>query len=276
MSTLLAALAALSFGAADYSGGKASRAHNVPAVLVLSQSVGLAGIVVVAFALGQPAASVADLGWGVLAGLSGVVGLGMLYRGLASGTAAVVSPTAALFGGGIPIVAGVLLGESPSTTAWMGVALALPAILLLSLAREPGARFDRRSIVYGVAAGVGFGGYYILIDRTGTGSGFWPLAAARVASIGLVAVVAVASRRKLVVSSGARRFAVLAGSLDMAANVFFLLATRLGLLVTSAVVSSLYPAPTVVLARVFDRQRLGPRRIAGLVLSLAGVALMAV
>jgi len=276
MSILFAALSAFSYGAADYAGGKATRADNVHAVLVLSQIVGLAGIIGVALVLRQPPAPGIDLAWGVAAGLSGVLGLSSLYRGLASGAAAIVSPTAALFGSAAPIIAGLLLEEVPALTGWIGVGLALPAIVLLSLTRDAGVRFDRRSLLFGVVAGIGFGGYFILIDRTAPDSGFWPLASARVASIAVVAVAAIATKTSLKVARTARRPTVLAGTLDMAANVFFLIAARIGLLVTSAVVSSLYPAPTVLFARAFDGQRLGPRRVVGLVLSLAGVALMAI
>lgn len=276
MSIFFAALSALSYGAADYAGGKATRAHNVLGVLVLSQTVGLAGIIVVALVLRHPMASGVDLAWGVAAGLSGVIGLSSLYRGLAAGAAAIVSPTAALFGSGAPILAGLLLAETPELTGWIGVGLALPAILLLSLSRDADTRFDKRSLLFGIVAGIGFGGYFILIDRTAADSGFWPLASARIASIIVVALVALTTKSSLRVSRQARRPTLLAGTLDMAANIFFLLATRIGLLVTSAVVSSLYPAPTVLFARAFDGQRLGPRRIVGLILSLAGVALMAI
>lgn len=276
MSTLFAALSALAYGAADYSGGRATRAHNVLGVLVLSQTIGLVGIVVMAIALRQQLAPAVDMLWGVAAGLSGVFGLSSLYRGLASGSAAIVSPTAALVGTAAPILAGVLLGESPALTAWLGVGAAVPAILLLSLSREPTRAFDSRSLALGIAAGVGFGGYFILIDRTSPASGFWPLASARCASIAVVATVAGFTRRSLLVARKARPSASLAGVLDMAANAFFLVAVRTGLLVTSSVVSSLYPAPTVMLARLIDGERLGKRRAAGLLAALAGVALMAV
>jgi len=275
MSTLFAALSALAYGAADFSGGRATRAHNVLGVLVLSQTIGLGGIVAIAVALRHPLPTAVDMLWGVAAGLSGVFGLSFLYRGLASGSAAIVSPTAALVGTGAPIVAGVLLGESPALVAWVGVGVAVPAILLLSLSRESTRRFDSSSLGLGIAAGLGFGGYFILIDRTSAASGFWPLASARLASIAVVAIVAGFSRRSLLVARRARGAASLAGALDMAANAFFLLAVRAGLLVTSSVVSSLYPAPTVVLARLIDGERLGPRRAAGLVAALVGVALMA-
>jgi drug/metabolite transporter (DMT)-like permease len=280
MSSIFAGLAALAFGAADYAGGRATRRHNVMGVLTASQFVGLTGIVLVALLLGHSFAEPRDLVWGAVAGLSGVTGLAMLYYGLAHGATAIVSPTAALLGTGLPVIAGMLFGEAPDLLAWIGIGLALPAILLLSLARDPDQTFDVRSLLLGVAAGSGFGGYFILIDQTDPGSGFWPLAAARVASLLMLLLLGALSRRRaagpFLPRNRALGAAVVAGALDMTANVFFLLAARAGMLITSAVIASMYPAPTVILARVRDDERLGTRRIAGLLLALVGVALISI
>ena len=280
MSVLYAALSALAYGAGDYAGGRATRALNVLGVLFISQAVGLVGIAAAAVALRQPLPADSSAVWGAAAGLSGLIGLGSLYRGLSEGSAAIVSPVAAVVGAGAPIIAGVLLGDSPTLTGWLGIAVALPAILLLSLSRGRSAGFETRSLLFAAVAGIGFGGYFILIDQSSNDSGLWPLVAARTASIIVIVVIALVRARlrgPLVRDSASRgtAAAVIAGGLDMAANVFFLLAIRTGLLVTSSVVSSLYPAPTVVLSRVLDGQELGSRRIVGLVLALAGVGLMA-
>ena len=283
MSSLFAALSALAYGAADYAGGHATRFRTVRIVLLVSQSVGLAGIVLVIVVGRQAIPDVRDLVWGAAAGLAGVLGLATLYRGLARGAAAIVSPTAALVGTAAPILAGVLLGEEPALASWIGIGLALPAIGLLSLAKDRHRRLDALSLAAGVLAGLGFGAFFILIDQTAADSGFWPLAASRVASLTVVAFAGLlrprARRSAQPLQPDRGRIpgtAIVAGVLDMAANVFFLLAARTGLLITSAVISSLYPAPTVLLARVLDRQRLGPRRLAGFVLALAAGALMVV
>lgn len=278
MSALFASLAALSYGAADYAGGKASRSHRVSGVLTVTQGVGLVGIALVAMLMGTPFASAPDLLWGAASGLSGVFGLSMLYSGLSSGAVAVVSPTAALVGTGLPVLVGILLGESPAAADWVGIGLAFPAILLLSLARGHERALDLRSLLFGLAAGVGFGGYYVLIGQTDPSSGFWPLASAKAASLLVIGTIGFLSTRRagtaFLPRSRALVAAGIAGVLDMTANVFFLLAVRSGLLVTSAVISSLYPGPTVLLARLRDQERLGLRRVIGLLLSLAGVALI--
>ena len=275
MSALFAGLSALAYGAADYAGGFASRSHRIAGVLAVTQTVGLIGIVLIALVLGHAVPEFRDMAIGALAGLSGVAGVAMLYRGLSSGTTAVVSPTAALVGTGLPVLAGTLLGETPPVTAWVGIGIAFPAILLLSLPRGRDNRVDMRSLALGVVAGLGFGGYFVLIDQTAPDSGFWPLAAAKLGSlVAVLAVGAVARERsaRFLPPRKALVPAVIAGSLDMAANVFFLLAARAGMLATSVVISSMYPAPTVLLARIRDGERLGTLRVVGILLALAGVA----
>ncbi len=281
MSLALAALSALLFGAADFTGGVASRRNPVPAVLVLSQTLGFLGILAAAPLIGPNDPSMQDLLQGAAAGLSGAIGLSALYRGLAKTLVAVVSPAAALVGAAIPVLFGLLSGEQPGPLGWIGIAVALPAILLLtwepSEAGEAGDASRRRvrsALLYGMTAGTGFGFFFVLISLPAPAAGLWPLVAARVASVLAIFLFALLTGRSLRVGAEGRWAAPLAGILDMAANVAFILALRGGLLVLTAVITSLYPAPTVLLARVFFRERLGLVRWAGLVLAVAGVALM--
>ncbi len=281
MSALFAGLSALAYGSADYAGGFASRSHPVHGVLAVTQSVSLVGVVTLAILLRQPFPAFRDLMLGAVGGLSGIIGLTLLYRGLSTGSTAVVSPAAAFVGTSLPVVAGTLFGESPPPTSWIGISFAVPAVLLLSLSPSGDRRFDLRSLALGAAAGLSFGGYFIVIDQTAQDSGFWPLAAARVGSLLLISLtLVVRTRRKReneaspLPSGTALVAALIAGGLDMAANVFFLVATRIGMLATSAVIASLYPAPTVLLSRIRDRERLGPLRVVGVALALAGVGLI--
>ena len=134
----------------------------------------------------------------------------------------------------------------------------------------------KRALVLGVLAGLGFGAFFILISKTSEASGLWPLAASKVASIGVALIVGAIMPGRLRVNRASRMPAIVAGVLDMGANVLFLVSTRIGLLAISGVVSSLYPAPTVLLAAVLDGQKLSAVRAVGLILALAGVALMTV
>jgi drug/metabolite transporter (DMT)-like permease len=273
VSVLLAGLSALFYGAADYTGGRATRQSPVFAVLLLSQAAGLAGILIAAPFVPDTTIHFSDLLFGAAAGASGVLGLALLYRALATTVAAVASPSAALVGAAAPVIAGALLGERPGMTGWIGIGIAIPAVLLLTAERRSGEGTDR-ALLLGVLAGLGFGGFFVLISRTSADSGLWPLAASKVASIMLALAVVGLTGGRLRVNRPSLVPAVAAGVLDMGANVFFLIASRIGLLAISGVVSSLYPAPTVILASLLDKQKLSALRVVGLILALAGVALM--
>ena len=275
MSVLLAAFSALFYGAADYTGGRATRQSPVFAVLILSQLAGLIGILVVAPFVPDTTIRLSDMLWGAAAGVSGVVGLALLYRALATTVAAIASPTAALVGAAAPVVAGALMGEQPGLLGWIGIGVAIPAVLLLTAERRGGEGAER-ALLLGVLAGLGFGCFFVFISQTAADSGLWPLASSKVVSITLALAVSLFSRGQFRVNRPSRVPAIVAGVLDMGANILFLIASRIGLLAISGVVSSLYPAPTVILASILDRQKLSRLRIAGLILALAGVALMTV
>jgi len=213
--------------------------------------------------------------WGAAAGASGVIGLALLYRALATTVAAVASPAAALVGAAAPVVAGALMGEQPGLAGWIGIAVAIPAVFLLTIERG-GGDGARRALVLGVLAGLGFGGFFVFISQTSADSGLWPLAGSKIAAISLALAVSLFNGGRITVNRPSRTPAIIAGLLDMGANVLFLIAARIGLLAISGVVSSLYPAPTVILARILDRQKLSGMRVTGLVLALGGVALMTV
>jgi drug/metabolite transporter (DMT)-like permease len=243
-------------------------------VITFSQLTGLVVAIPAALLLSRGVPGIPDLAWGVAAGVAGAAGIGALYTAIATSPVAVASPLAAVVGVVIPVLLGVASGERPSTTAWAGIALALPAIVLLTAGHiQQGERAAlRRAVVLGTAAGLGFGLFFFAISRTSGESGLWPLVAARCATIGLVAASAGLAGRSL--RPGALTFVALSGALDMAANIAFLLASRIGLLTIAAVVTSLYPGPTVILALIVFRERIGPLRVAGLALAVTGVALI--
>jgi len=277
MGLLLAGWAALAYGVADFCGGFASRRSPVLSVLFVSQAIGALVALGLIAAMGGAPPSARDLGWGFLAGLTGCFGLFMLYWGLARSIVAIVSPASAVVGAVLPVAFGLALGERPPLPAVLGCALCLPAILLLSWEGrgEPhGKGAARAALGYGVLAGLSFGGFFIALSRTGPGAGPWPLVAARVASISAFGAAMLVSRQRLRIEPGDRILALVAGAADMGANFLFMLASHAGMLSLAAVIASLFPAPTVLLALVFLRQRVPPARLAGLALALAGVALI--
>ena len=277
MSVVLAGLAALFYGVADFSGGFAARKGQLLSVLVVSQAAGAVLALIFILASGQPFPAGADLAWGLAAGLAGVVGLSLLYRGIARSIVALVSPAAALIGSVIPVAFGVLLGERPTSAALVGSAICLPAIVLLSW--ERGGVADRSrvrsALLHGLFAGLAIGAFFIALARSTPGSGLWPVLAARVSSIATLLAAALVSRKRISVEPAIAVPVLIAGLADMAANILFLLATRSGLLSLTAIVSSLYPAPTVLLARLFFRERIPPARSLGLALAMVGIALIA-
>ena len=276
MGILLASFSALMYGAGDFYGGLSVRKSPLIAVLAISQITGLMLAVAAAFILGQPFPPLQDLLWGVVGGVAGAAGLGALYTAIATTPVAIASPVAAVVGAVIPVLLGVASGERPAVLAWVGIGLALPAIVLLTAGRTAagGRGLARKAALLGGAAGLGFGFFFFAVAHTSHASGLWPLISARVATISLVGLYALAARKTLKPARGGLLTIVVSGILDMGANIAFLLASRVGMLTIAAVVTSLYPGPTVVLALIVYRESLTVPRAAGIVLALAGVALI--
>ena len=181
-----------------------------------------------------------------------------------------------------PLAAGVIAGERPGTMAVIGVALALPAMLLL--AREPSrpaaAVLSRGALASALCAGLGFGGFFVLLAQTGPGGGAWPLVAQRAASVALllgISLVAALRQGGSVPVPGGRvlALAAVAGITDFAANLAYVIATHHGLFALVAVITSLYPASTLLLARGVLGERLARQQSAGLAIAAVAVALIA-
>lgn len=279
MYLLFAVASAMFYGLGDFAGGFAAGKSKVLSVLVVSQLFGLATALValVFFRAGAPGMS--DILWGFLGGLGGAFGLATLYRGIAGGIVAIISPVAALTGAVLPVAFGFILGERPGTPAMIGIGLCAPAIILLSTSTDHAdsdGRKTRRSLAHGFLAGLGFGLFYVALSRPGVNSGFWPLVAAKAASISVAFMILALRREAAGIARGSLLPTILAGVLDMLANISFVLASGSGMLSVVAIIVSLYPAPTVLLARAVFRERISPARWLGLGLSLAGLALISI
>ncbi len=266
----LALLAALCWGIGSYVGGRATRRAAAPAVTAWGSVVAVTAMVPISIASGSPEEPLRALGWGVVAGCLGAIGAMSLYQGLATARAAVVAPLAGVLGASVPVVIGTLQGERPAALAWLGVALALPAIWLLSTqgrAFGPGAR-------YGVMAGISFGLQFVVLSWTPEGSALWPIAASHAGAIVLMGAILRARDLGWRLPPSTRRPAVGAGALNVAAVSFFLLAARSGLVSLSSVIASLYPAPTVVLAVLLDGEEVRRHHVMGGALALTAIALI--
>ena len=273
MFSLLALVAAIVYGGADFLGGLATRRSAIMPVAVFSQLAGFVTFFVAQPLVGGHAPSAADLAWGGASGLAGGLGLMFLYRGLAEGRMSIVAPVTAVLAVVVPVLVGTMLGERHSALAAAGVILALAAIVLVSQEASSagsGAGLDR-GLGSALLAGVLIGFFYVGFARTAPGSGLWPLASARVVSVLGLTALATARGQSLRPARTALPLIVAGGMLDMLANTLYLLAMRGGSLGIAATLTSLYPASTIVLARIVLGERLRGLQIAGL--ACAGVAI---
>lgn len=281
--TLLATLCALGsaacYGGGDFLGGMAARRLHAIAVVALSHAFSLLLIVPVAVMVGAASVGAGDLGCGAAAGLIGGTGVGLLYAALARGVMSVVAPVTAACAATVPVVVGLAQGERPGAVALAGVSLAVAAVVLLGWGGQgpAGGSGAARTMVESLGAGLAFGFVYVLLARAGGGSGLWPLVAQRSVSASLFGGLALAGGMAAALPARPRAVAttLVCGVLDTTANVLYLTAARHGLLSLAAVLASLYPVGTVLLARAVLGERLAPIRSAGLALALAAVILIA-
>lgn len=291
MALVLGLAVALTYGTADFFGGLATKANAAFVVVAVSQAWGLVVLAAAGAALGIGDPSGADLVLGGATGAAGLAGVGLLYRALAAGAMGKVAPVTAVGAAVLPVGWGLATGERPGPVALAGVVVALVAVSVVAGGGPAGqgaagsgsagsgpagaAGAGRGPLVLAAGAGGAFGVLFILLAATSDASGLAPLVAARAVSVALVVATAALTRRSLRVAPGTGATVAGAGLLDMAANVLFLLAARRGLLSLVAVLASLYPAATTVLARVVLGERLSRGQLAGIALALAGLVLIA-
>jgi drug/metabolite transporter (DMT)-like permease len=279
MAAALALASALVYGAGDFIGGVASRRLPPIAVVWRSNAIGLVGLLAILPFFLEESPSTADLLWGAGAGLAGGMGILLLYSGMAFGTMSVVAPLTALLAAVVPVVVGFVGGERPSALAALGVVVAFAAIALVSREHdgERHIRVETRVLAYALGAGLGFGVFFVGLDAAADDVGLWPLIAARTASVTMFCVLVAMLRSARLRSTAAREgsmpaLIVVCGLFDASANALYLLATQRGLLTLVAVLTSLYPASTVVLARVVLGERLSRSQLVGV--GLAGAAVI--
>lgn len=278
---LLALAAAAVYGAGDFVGGLAARRISVLFVVGVGQIAGLVALVLLALLLPASGVLRADLLWGAASGISTAIGITLLYQALATGRMSVAAPVTALSALSLPVLFAHAGGDWPGWMPTSGIALAAVAVALISREEDRAgvaAGSARRALGLAVAAGLGIGVFYITMKQTNDASGLWPLVAARVTSAGIFTVVALALvrrwRQAAMPAAALWGWAVLSGVFDSAANALYLLSSREAPLAIVATLTSLYPASTVLLARLLLRERLQPVQIAGLLLATVAVVLI--
>ena len=276
MVVFFALMSAVAFGTADFLGGFSSRKNPTITTVVWAQGAGLLTVLIAAPIIGAEHVELVDILWGMAGGVSGAFGVLYLFKGLSTGMASIVSPVAALTGAAFPVFFGFLTGERPPLLTWAGVALLLPAIMLMSWERGEKSRHVLRSLRYGLLSGTLFGAFFIFLSRTSDTSGMWPLAAARASTVPLFLILSKFRKIRIRLTPGTKRITLVSGFLDMSANVFYLLAARTGYLIIAVILSALYPAQTVVLHKVLLHEKLTILRITGLILSIIGAVLIGI
>ncbi len=279
MAIALGILVAASFGSGDFLGGRASVSSGTTTVLAISQLCSVLTVVVAA-AFVSARVTGGDVLLGTSAGIVNVAGLAVLYRALANHAAGVVAPITAVVGAIVPVAWGLLRGERPSLLVAAGAIAAIVAASLVAYDPTPRTQRLAAGAAEAVVAGAALGASLVLFAETTTGSGLWPVVAARASAFVLVGTVWLAVRcrpARPTREEAASRHTLAAGAgvLDASANILLLLAVRRGLLVVVAPVAALAPAFTVALSWLFLHERLHMSQRVGFVVALLGIALVA-
>ncbi|HEX3786132.1 MAG TPA: DMT family transporter [Pseudonocardiaceae bacterium] len=274
---VLSLIAALGYGVSDFVGGLAARRVAVLRVVVASYPVGMIGMAFVApFAGG--ALTTSGFIYGMLSGLVGGCAILWYYAALAEGPMSVVSPLTAVLVAGIPLCVGIAFGDRLSPVALIGAGLAVLAVVLVSRQKtDPDsetARFTPKVAWLTAGSGAAFAVFFILLDKVGSNTGMWPLLISRTTATVLVLVAAGFTKQLRPPTGVPLRLALTAGLLDVVANAAFLYALRAGLLSIVSVLTSLYPASTVLLARLLLGERTGWTQRVGLVLAAVAIVMI--
>ncbi len=274
MTVILALAGAAFYGLSDFVGGLASRRTSAWSVALVAS---LAGAVLVltatAFLGGDPTRT--DLLWGVLAGVGNGFGTAFLYRGLATGRMGVVAPISGVGAALVPVAAGLLGGERPASLVWVGIMAALPGIWLVSREAGPDPAPATGGVLDGVLAGLGFGLLFAALGQIPGSAGLLPLGVNQLVAAVLVVAIATTLRVPWVPREPAAAVGIACGALGAAATGAFLVATQHGALSIAAILASLYPAFTILLAATVLRERIHRDQALGLALCGLAVGLVA-
>jgi drug/metabolite transporter (DMT)-like permease len=264
---------AATWGVGDFSGGLATRRVSVLTVTLLSQAAGLVLLVLLALIWGEKLPSLADVGWGSLAGLFGLFGLIALYRAMAIGQMGIAAPVAAVLSASLPVAVGALTQGLPGLSRQLGFMLAVIGIWFMSRPQKMQGR--PAGLGLAVIAGLCFGGFLLGIAQVEHNAVFWPLVAARMASIAVMLTAIGAGQKLAMPAPSIIPLIILTGAMDACGNAFFALAEQSGRLDVAGTLASLYPATTVILALSVLKEKLVLWQGIGVLLALLAVLLIA-
>jgi drug/metabolite transporter (DMT)-like permease len=273
---ILGLTSALAWGAADFTGGLASRKTGAYRAVFYAEILGITVIIVVAIVVWQPIPDVSVWLLAMLAGALGTSGLLLLYHSMTKGLMSIATPVSALLAAVVPVIVGSFIEGSPGLLIFVGFAFALAAVWLISQSQDgiPDLLAHITDLRLPLLAGVGFGLYFVLMHSATRQATFWPMVSSRLGGILIIAFYMTLTRTSWRLDRSATSMIVLNGLLDIGGNLFFVLAGQAGRLDVASVLSSLYPGSTVVLAWVFLRERLSRTQWMGIAAALVAIVLM--
>jgi drug/metabolite transporter (DMT)-like permease len=280
VSIVLALAASLSWGVSDFLGGLTSRRLSIIAVLLISQAVGLIMVVPAILMSDQPPVDGPARVSAIAGSIAGLIGIAALYRAIAIGMASIAAPISAT-GAAIPVVVGYLRGEPTSAWQEVGIALAIGGVVLSAwTAGDPRHSNRARRLIsagsgFALLAAAGFGCFFVLLHDASTYSVLWATFVQRLTSVGILLVVTLVLRPSLAVGWRRAPRLLAIGALDQGANLLYGFASTVGLVSLAAVLASLFPVVTVILARAILHERISRTQQTGVACALAGVALIA-
>lgn len=266
-------LSAISWGAGDFSGGFASKKANVYSVVLFTQVVGVFLLAGSAYLLKEQFPSSNDIFWGVLGGVFISIALLALYKGLSGGSMGFVAPISAVVAASVPVIFSSLYEGLPKLHQTFGFVFALSAVWLIA-SDSKYTKIQKKDIYLPFIAGIGFGLFFVSMDRVSEMSVLWSLTASRIASVGVVLLFIIVSGSFTMPPRGVFPTILIAGIFDTGGNTFYTLASQVGRLDIASVTSSLYPAVTVLLAWMFLRERLAQKQWVGVFFALIAVVLI--
>lgn len=267
-------LATLTWGTSDFTGGYASRRSNAFLVTTITHVSGAALMLGLAIILHSPFPSQRGIAWSMAAGLLGGSALAIFYKALSIGKMGLTAPVAALLGAAIPTLVGIFRDGFPGGITFVGFVLAGIGIWLISRVEGNGGRPEGLGLA--LLSGLGFAGFFLCMREAGDISPIWAAGFARVASLLATGVIVLATRQFQPLARAGIGLGILAGVLDSTGSAMFVRASQTGRLDAAVVISSLYPAITVLLARFVINEHVSRWRMIGLVAALLAVPMIAV
>ena len=269
---LFGLLSALTWGAGDFNGGLAVKRSNPYGVVAVAHTISLGLLLLLIAIIREPVPPIKDWLWGAAAGLTGGIGLLLLYRSLAEGRMSVAAPVSALLAATIPVLVGIFQDGNPGTLVLFGFTLALAAVWLVS--GGEGLRFRFDDLRQPVIAGIAFGAFFIFLERASQTSLWWSLVAIRIVSVSSLLGFAILTRQPWLPKRESLVPILLSSVLDTLGNASYAMSARMGRLDIAAILGSLYPGATVLLAWVFLKESISRVQTIGIFLALAAIVML--